>query len=386
MKSIFTTHLISNVKYSLILITSAILLNSCKGEKVKKDEDVDLGFKWTSIDGGVYHAVGIKHDGTLWAWGDNFYYQLADGTQTDKAKPQNLSLDTNWKKVFTGRTLSYALKEDGSLWGWGQQTITVTFIGDGTSSHKYDLTRVDASTDWKDLSSGTNHTLALKNDGSLWSWGINNNGQLGDNTITDKSSPLRVTPERTYKAIAAGEYFSMAIANDGSLWGWGSNLYGNLGTGSAGATATTLPVRITDDNTWKHITAATGFVVAIKNDGSMWSWGKNTEGQLGLGNTTNVYTPTRVGSKTDWVDVQAMDQNCIALDSNGDVYIWGNGQGNSPLKVDHTKKFKSVAIGGNFYMAISTDNKLWTWGTNNNGVLGHGTMGGSQSLPTQVID
>ncbi|MDY4873393.1 MAG: FN3 associated domain-containing protein, partial [Alloprevotella sp.] len=138
------------------------------------------------------------------------------------------------------------------------------------------------------MSASTSHTIATKNDGSLWAWGYNSYGQLGDGTTTNKTTPIKIMDNVV--STSASRYHSLAIKNDGSLWAWGRNSYGQLGDGTT--TNKTTPVKIMDN----VVSTSAGLYhsLAIKNDGSLWAWGDNSDGQLGDGTTTNKTTPVKI--------------------------------------------------------------------------------------------
>jgi hypothetical protein len=135
------------------------------------------------------------------------------------------------------------------------------------------------------LSAGYYHTVALKTDGSLWAWGLNNSGQLGDGTSTNRNSSVRIGVDNDWTAASAGLYHTIAIKTDGSLWAWGDNRYGQLGDGTAADHYS--PVRIGMDNDWAAVSAGNLHTVAIRTDSSLWAWGDNAFSQLGDGTTTN---------------------------------------------------------------------------------------------------
>jgi alpha-tubulin suppressor-like RCC1 family protein len=374
-------HMQNTLLFTTLL--SAVILSSCSKSNDPTPDPNEV-IKWTAIDAGIYHAAGLKSDGSLWVWGDNSYYQLGNGSTADKNKPSMINNDRDWVFLTCGRTLSYAIKKDGSLWAWGQQGAINTYAGDGATSAKSIPTVIGNEKNWKAVSSGGSHTLALKDDGSLWAWGNNNHGQLGDNTNTNRVEPVPILSGSAFTKIYAGDDFSIAIKNDGSLWTWGSNLYGNLGNGTLVNPGPATPTQLGSDKGWLHITAAWGYVLAVKNDGSVWAWGKNTEGQLGLGHTNNVSLPTMLNVSGSFSKIDAMNHNSIALKDDGTIYLWGASNGNTPVLLNDAMKFTTVATGMNFQFAISQEGKLYAWGENRDGVLGVGSNSGTYTTLTEV--
>jgi alpha-tubulin suppressor-like RCC1 family protein len=154
--------------------------------------------------------------------------------------------------------------------------------------------------------------MAVKTDGTLWSWGMNAFGQLGLNNYTYYSSPKQVGGLTNWLSVAGGKYaHSVALKNNGTLWGWGRNYIGMLGLG--GTTQYISPVQVGALTNWSSIDAGRSHSVAIKTDGTMWAWGGNGSGRLGLGDTTNRSSPTQIGSSTNWSKIDAVGTFTLAI-------------------------------------------------------------------------
>jgi alpha-tubulin suppressor-like RCC1 family protein len=193
-------------------------------------QTISSGTDWSSIACGGYHTAAIKTDGTLWVWGYNNNGQLGDNTTTNKSSPiQTIAGGTDWSSVVCGYTHTTAIKTDGTLWVWGGNGNGQ--LGDNTVTDKSSpIQTISSGTDWSSVSNGVYHTTAIKTDGTLWLWGWNNRGQLGDNTTTHKSSPIQTIAGGTDWAISACGYaYTTATKSDGTWWSWGWNNRGQLG-------------------------------------------------------------------------------------------------------------------------------------------------------------
>ena len=308
---------------------------------------------WVFISAGNDHTMAIKTNGSLWAWGRTYEGQLGDGTSgsgTNKTIPTRIGTDTDWKSVYAGWSNTFAIKTDGTLWAWGRNYFGE--LGDGTTTDRNTPTRIGTDTNWASVSAGSTHTVAIKTDGSLWAWGRNRYGQLGDGTITiydyydyensvyvyidnnDKSIPTRIGTDANWASVSAGDENTIAIKTDGSLWAWGINYTGQLGDGTSGSeTGKTTPTRIGTDTNWVSVSMESRFhTVAIKTDGSLWAWGYNNYGQLGDGTgggghydySGNKSSPTRIGSDTNWASVSVREGGTLAIKIGGSLWAWGS--------------------------------------------------------------
>ena len=240
------------------------------------------------------HAAVITYSGSIVSIGSNLYGQIGDGTTTDKTTLTLLiSGNTSWKKVSCGSNNTSAIKTDGTLWSWGKNDFGQ--LGDGTSIHKSSpVQSISTSNSWNEISCGGNHTLGIKTDGTLWSWGLNNYGQLGDGTVVSKSSPVQI-PGTSWKKVFAGVEISAAIKTDGTLWLWGRNDIGQLGDNTI--THRSSPVQtIAGGTNWKLIDCGKNHCLSIKTDGTVWSWGGDSYGELGAAIAgTNRSSPVQLG-------------------------------------------------------------------------------------------
>jgi alpha-tubulin suppressor-like RCC1 family protein len=205
--------------------------------------------------------------------------------------------------VSCGGYFTAAVRTNGTLWAWG-------FNGNGQLG-KNDLTHrsspvqeVLAATTWKSVSAGGYHAAALRTDGTLWLWGRNTSGQLGKNDVTHRSSPVQeLTSGTTWTTVSCGAYHTSAVKTDGSLWSWGDNTEGQLGDNTV--TRKSSPVQTVSGGTnWKKVLGGQNFTAALKTDGTLWAWGHNNFGQLGMGDIVHRSSPTQVpGGSYNWIEL-----------------------------------------------------------------------------------
>lgn len=267
------------------------------GSTILQPEFIQVGMEtnWQEISCGTNHSIAIKSDGTLWAWGRNDYGQIGDGTVVNKNSPIQIGTETNWIKIYTSLFSSFAIKSDGTLWSWGLNDYGQ--LGINSNSNSLIPLQVGIDSNWVKISTGFfYHTLGLKSDGSIWSFGLNNFGQLGDGTTINKSTPSQIGNDLNWIEISGGGSFSFGIKNNGTLWAWGKNDSGQLGDGTYLQRLT--PSLANTDNDWQTVNSGRDFTNAQKVNGSLYSWGYNFSGQLGIGSYISQNIPTLTNSCT----------------------------------------------------------------------------------------
>lgn len=316
---------------------------------------VDIVQVSTNVDS----TYALSAEGEVLAWGSNSENELGNGTTNDGYTPSPVLINSD------------------------QKLTNITFL-DG----------------------GAGYGIAVRRDGTVWGWGRNSSGQLGLRSVgrakysTQVMGPLGVGFLENITSVSAGKKHTVAIDTAGTLWAWGDNSYGALGVATSDSTKSMYPIHLdTMFNQIEAVSAGADFTIALKSDGTVWSWGRNDKGQLGNGTFQNQSVPVQVkgldeqGFLDQIVAINSGDDYVLALRSDGTVWSWGNNnygqlgngtnqQSNIPVQVQFKDesgknvKIQAVVAGSAHNIAMSTDKQLYTWGQNAKATLGTGDIAG----------
>ena len=287
--------------------------------------------KWKTVAAAFSSTFGIQEDGTLWGWGADTDYRAGQISPFyNRAVPAQIGSDIDWDTVSAAHSFAIALKKDGSLWGWGNNQFGQfgdTFYTKDPYAHGIfpHPIQIGADTDWKYISAGVGSIFAIKKDGTMWSWG---SGSIPNTPAAKHFNPIQVGTDTDWESVSAGAFHYLALKKNGTLWAWGQNGYGQLGVGSILINNATI-VQVGTDSDWKSIFAGDNHNAALKTNGTLWTWGENTIGQLGKGFFSNSMdesnkTPAQVGNATNWIYVSAGAENTAGIQSDGTLSTWGN--------------------------------------------------------------
>ena len=294
---------------------------------------------WDRVSAGPNTTVAIGTNGSIWSAGENSIGQLGVGNPSspiDHLVPE-ANGDTDWYKVSNGVNHTLAIKNDGSLWAWGWDAFNQLGDDDLRTDQDAPVPLATGGTwdgTWEAVAGGYGHSVGLRSDGTIWSWGLNDNGQLGIDAVDDSTTPVALLDpadmgSMIWTAVAAGDYHTVALRSDGTLWAWGDNSSGQLGDGTNNDSL--VPVRVSDPadmagKTWTAVSVAGYVTVALRSDNTIWSWGNNQLGQLGNNSTAPSAIPVQEANAwTDWVAVNTGGNHTVAMRSDGTLWAWGNG-------------------------------------------------------------
>ena len=262
---------------------------------------------------GFYHTLILKNNGTLWASGWNNHSQLGLGDTTDRLTFTQITTNANdIKSVYGGGYHTFILKNDGILCGCGRNDYGQLGLGDTADRPVFTIIGINSG-NIKEIYLGGQHTIILKNDGTLWGCGLNDNGQLGLGDTTNRTVLTQITTNTNdIKSVHCGDSYTLILKNDDTLWSCGYNGYGQLGLGDT-RNRTTFTQITTNTDDIKSIYSGSNYISVLKNNGTLWACGHNGYSQLGLGDTTNRNTLTQITANVDNVKNFANDYNIPSI-------------------------------------------------------------------------
>ena len=365
--------------------------------------------EWLTIATGGEHTCGIKADNTIWCWGLNDSGQLGSGSNARSSEEIDITPDTNWLLVATGTNHTCAIRDDNTLWCWGDNTRSQLGDGSvpNPSDENYPDDKnlnipkqIGTQTDWIAISLGDEFSCGIRaisdTDKRIYCWGDNSDGQLGQDPASNPlAAPQDATAMTDWASISTGHDHSCAIKQDQTLHCWGDNIYGQLGQGNTADSFT--PVQVASGSLWTDVATGNGHTCGIKDDATLWCWGNNATGQLGVGNTSHQAIPTQISHENDWLSVFAGNGTTCAIDSDHIGFCWGlneKGQlGNGvstetggPRMFDTSDNWNSLDSGGEHTCGLKDDSglmTLWCGGGNSFGQLGIGSTT-NQAVTVQI--
>jgi alpha-tubulin suppressor-like RCC1 family protein len=343
-------------------------------------------------------SLAVRQNGTAWAWGRANYGILGDNTTVNKSSPVSvIGGFTDWCQVAAGTNHSLGVRTNGTAWAWGVKDSGKLGDNDMAANKSSPVSVVGGFTDWCQIAAGWNHSLAVRTNGTAWTWGPGGQGRLGDNSATDRSSPVSVVGGFTdWCQVSGGNGHSLGLRTNGTIYAWGYNLFGQLGNNTI--VSTSSPVSVIGGFTdWCQVSSGYNHSLGVRQTGTAWAWGCNGYGQLGDNTTASKSSPVSVvGGYTDWCQVSVNTQHTLGVRTNGTAWAWGAG-GDGRLG-DNTTVNKSspvsviggftdwcqVSAGYKFSLGARTNGTAWAWGYNTCGVLGDNTTV-SKSSPVSVV-
>ncbi|KQR10619.1 hypothetical protein [Deinococcus sp. Leaf326] len=322
-----------------------------------------------TIAAGLNHSLALTTDGEVQSWGANQFGQLGDGTNTNRTTPVFVRDLNGVLSIAAGRAHNVALRADGTVWTWGNNMYWE--LGDGTTTSRNTPAPASVVSDVVSVTAGGDHNLAVKADGTVFTWGDDVGYQLGDGTVSGTTR------------LAGGEGHSLAVKMDGTVLGWGDNGAGQLGRGTTGSAFRT-PSLVKGLSGITSIAGGSEHSLAVKADGTVWSWGANRFGELGDGTTTLRNTPVPVSGLSGIKSIAAGRGISLALKMDGTVWGWGVNSGGqledkvmtprtTPVSVLSLSGITSIAAGTHHSLALNKNGRVQSWGLNNAGQLGDGT-------------
>jgi alpha-tubulin suppressor-like RCC1 family protein len=351
-----------------------------------------------SIYTGTNISCAIIDDNGFKYWGANPNAQFGSGSarvSTPSYCYDNHSANglwTNIKSITTANASVIVLLNNGKIQTRGSQYLGINTPNWGNST--FGVVNVPNIDNAIAIASGNNHVLALLSDGTIKAWGASYAGQLGNNTTTGSSTPINVSIINNAIDISAkhGGHHSLALLSNGTVMSWGLNTNGQLGNNST--TNSLIPILIDNLSNVIAISAGVNHSLALLSNGTIMAWGLNTSGQLGDGTNTQSNIPIQVLNINNAIAISAGSDHSLALLSNGTVMAWGDntygqlGDGtninkSTPILISNLTNVNAISAGIYFSLVLLNNSTLRSWGRNNEAQLGNNTQVNS-NIPITV--
>jgi RNA polymerase sigma factor (sigma-70 family) len=366
---------------SLVTLAIAARLENAQQPAAGNRLKLPVGDVTPAVAMGSTHGVILASDGTLWSWGDNHlgWPVLGQGQVRTQAVLKRIGDEQDWVSISCSATHCLAVKSDGTIWAWGANSEGELGIGSGLGANgRISVSRSKRANpvpsvpgnDWKQVAAGGTHSVALKKDGTLWSWGNNWAGQLGvGSTNRELLEATQIGTNTNWTKVWASGIQTVGIQSDGSLWFWGSL------TGSARDTNYfRVPTRVSADTNWSEVGFGYFVVFAIKTDGTLWAWGRNVGIYTGVAVQVLNPTPAQVGTENNWQAISGAeyfyhvlmkkDGSLWAMDASDYRIAKTDHEAVQLKRIDLRKDFATFGTtGGKMGVALTRDGEVWTWGT-----------------------
>jgi len=277
------------------------------------------------VSAGFWHSIALRRDSTVWSWGGNDQGALISGDFNDYRLPQKIDSLENIISLSAGDSHNLFLRKDSTVWGGGSNRYGELAVSSASSSFNT-VMRVSTISGVADISAGSNFSLLLK-DNSVWAFGRNSIGQLATGDLDNSAIPVKIADLNHIENVEAGPANGYAIDTNGTVWAWGSNVKGQLGNRATIGIGqySDIPVMVDLDSVVKVAARNSKHVLALKTDGTVWSWGHNNWGQLGDGTRTTRNKPVKVKNLKGIMHITTTPGTSMAIDSSGVIYSWGTG-------------------------------------------------------------
>ena len=341
---------------------------------------------WTNIAAvvaGSWHSMALKSDGSVWAWGYAANGQIGTNISPSPKNPILISSLSNIIALAAGNSQSYALGSNRSVYAFGGNYYGEMGDGNGGGAVHYTPTLVSNLTGVVSIASGENYGMALKENGTVWTWGYGYAGRLGNGTNLNQDLPVMVTNLASVYSIAAGQTHALAVCSNSLVYAWGDNAQGQLGDGTS--LSKFAPVQVIGVSNIVSLAAGESFSLALDSSGQVWAWGQNTYGQLGRGYTSTKETNAMiVPGLENVVAISAGTAFGLALQADGKLMFWGrhefgqSSRGEFDFRANIgtatvTTNLSAIAAGAYHNLALQGDSVV-AWGRNNSGQIGNNSI------------